>query len=516
MTLKVLIVDDEPIICQGLMQTVPWRELGAEVVGEASDGEEAIELMESHEVDLVLSDVKMPLMDGLQLAEYISIHLPDVRMVLISGYDEFEYAKRAMRLGVKDYLLKPVDIDELMKLVSVTHEETMKKKKKDADEVLNHILSSAVLGHNLELDKLKLMSDRDVQYQLLGSELKDYFDVVVPLPEDEQHQFKIRWKNLVENELNQNKVSSVSFFIDENRLIVCCEGNEDVQLDAAKYTQIVQHVEEKLGAECFLCASGSFSDPEKAGDHYKALINGMNAHPHINKKMFEADRVSERTMDKEFPEPVLTLVKQLKESDATGIHRITEKIFRFVEENKWSLEEVLSSLLEVEEELFAELDSARPTRLNPDLNLTIYNSYQGLRSLFEKNLMDYHSIKQNAACKGPNWLMKKAVTYIQDHYSSDLKAAEIANVINVSPNYFSQLIKQGTGKHFNDYLHEVRIGNAKILLKETPYRVFEIAEIVGYKDYKYFVQIFKKTTGCTPTHFRKIIAHTEISGSSLY
>jgi two-component system, response regulator YesN len=514
-TLKVLIVDDEPIICRGLIQTVPWSDLDAEVVGEASDGEEAIELMESFEVDLVLSDVKMPMMDGLQLAEYLSLQHPDVRMVLISGYDEFEYAKRAMRLGVKDYLLKPVDIDELMKLVSMIHKETMKKKKKDVEEVLNHILSSAVLGHNLELDNLKSLSDRDVHFRLLGSELKDYCDVVVPLTEAEQHHFKKRWKNLLEKELNQKKVSSASIFIDENRLIVCCEEKEDVQLETTKFTQIVHHIEEELGAECFLCASSSFSNPEKAGEHYKALINGLNAYPHIKQKVYEADRVSERTVDKQFPESVLNLLRQLKESNAAGIPRITEKVFRFVEENKWSLEEVLSSLLEVEEELFAELDSARPTRLNPYLNLTIYNSYQGLRKLFEKNLLDYHSIKRNAACKGPNWLMKKAVTYIQDHYSSDLKAAEIANVINVSPNYFSQLIKQETGKHFNDYLHEVRIGNAKILLRETPYRVFEIAEIVGYKDYKYFVQIFKKTTGCTPTHFRKIIAHTEISGSSL-
>jgi two-component system response regulator YesN len=128
-----------------------------------------------------------------------------------------------------------------------------------------------------------------------------------------------------------------------------------------------------------------------------------------------------------------------------------------------------------------------------------------------KDIEDYIRF-QSTTQGGQHWLIMKAVNYIKENYASDLKASEVANVINVSPNYFSQLIKQETGTHFNDYLHDVRLNQAKVLLKETPFRVFEIAEMVGYKDYKYFVHIFKKSTTITPTKYRKIV--TDFNGES--
>ncbi|WJH33630.1 response regulator [Paenibacillus sp. CC-CFT747] len=117
MTIKMLIVDDEPVICRGLRETIPWETIGVEVVGDASDGVEALERIESQPVDLVLTDIHMDGMDGLELAKELRQRYPHIRIIILSGYDYFDYARQAIRIGVEDYLLKPVDVDELMEMV---------------------------------------------------------------------------------------------------------------------------------------------------------------------------------------------------------------------------------------------------------------------------------------------------------------------------------------------------------------------------------------------------------------
>jgi two-component system response regulator YesN len=117
MIIKMLIVDDEPIICQGLRQTIPWDTIGVEVVGEAYDGVEALQFVTRQHVDLVLTDIHMDGMDGLELAKGLKELLPQIRIIILSGYDDFEYARQALRLGIEDYLLKPVNIEELMAMV---------------------------------------------------------------------------------------------------------------------------------------------------------------------------------------------------------------------------------------------------------------------------------------------------------------------------------------------------------------------------------------------------------------
>lgn len=116
--LKLLIVDDEPIICEGLRFTIDWESLGIHVVGVAYDGEEALRMIESEEINLLLTDIRMEGMDGLKLTEQLNQRFPDIRVIVISGYESFDYARQALRMNVSDYLLKPVEIDELIAIVS--------------------------------------------------------------------------------------------------------------------------------------------------------------------------------------------------------------------------------------------------------------------------------------------------------------------------------------------------------------------------------------------------------------
>lgn len=182
---KVLLVDDEQIICKGLRQTVPWEDFGAEVIGEAYDGEEALEIIERMEVNLVISDVKMPVMDGLKLAEQIANRYPYIRMIIISGYDEFNYAKRALKYRVRDYLLKPVDIDELLKLVKTIKNEDEQEKQQGWEYSISQSLTSLAMKHVLEKrDSTNRLLMKG--YRLIGSEIKEYAREIHPLSDEEK------------------------------------------------------------------------------------------------------------------------------------------------------------------------------------------------------------------------------------------------------------------------------------------------------------------------------------------
>lgn len=497
-----MIVDDEPIICQGLRQTVPWSELQTEVVAEAYDGEEALEKLQENQVDILLTDVKMPVMDGLELSEKIHQYYPDIRIIIISGYDEFEYAKRAMRQGVKDYLLKPVDIEELMRLIESIRLEMDEQIKKEWQYSLKQLLSSAALGDEMDIENKTIKRTVEDGYCFFVSEIMGYAEVILPLSEDEQHQFKRSWMEHLEKSLLSQNVYGVSIFTDENRLLTCCKLTNSNESFLQIFKRSLANVEKRLNVSFKGCISPGSCSLMELRHLYQLVNKGMKRAPMINETVFKSEKLPSDGESKTYPK---SYEKRLKEAEeVTQIKEAVEGLFEHFQDEQWMLDDVVAALRVLELNLFVELLESFHQRLQEEINITVYNSYQQIEQLFYQDLKDYAATKKAAAEGSQSWLIKKAVTYIEDHFSQDLKAAEIADVINVSPNYFSQLIKHETGQHFNEFLHDIRIAHAKQLLKETPYRVFEIAEMVGYKDYKYFVQIFKRKADLTPTQYRNI------------
>jgi two-component system response regulator YesN len=506
MKLKVLIVDDEPIICRGLRETVPWNELSAEVIGEAYDGDEAFSILKELEADLVLSDVKMPIMDGISLAEKISKHFSHIKLILISGYDEFEYAKRAMRLGVKDYLLKPVDIDELMNLITNIKMDLLKENQKVWSYTLKQVLSSIAMGQHFNENSDQINKLGQYEYQLIGSQIENYSEQVMTLSADEIHHFKQTWINQMDKEIEEGGRIGVSLFIGENRMVTCCRICKGEQLDSQELNSMLMGIEKKINRNVFM----SFSPVSKSLNDitvlYHNLLNGMRAHPFTKKRVLEAEGI-EQTLLKETPDFFVNSLNKWHQGEAINLNKMVEDLFTYFKMNRWYLEDVAVTLKNIEENVFMEYEEDLNFKLKQNVDVTIYNSYNQLKRLFLDDLLLFSSYQESALKEGQRWLIKKALTYIKEHFSCDIKAVEVANFINVSPNYFSHMIKQETGKHFNDYLHGIRINETKKLLKETTYRIFEIAEMVGYRDYKYFVHNFKKITNLTPSQYRAISTH---------
>lgn len=399
MSFKMLIVDDEPIICRGLQQTIPWDEYMVEVVGLAYNGAEAIQkLKDHHDIDLVLTDVRMPNVDGLKLAAFIHENYPDIRTIIISGYDDFKYAQQAIQLGVKDYLLKPVDVDELLRVITKITS-TLQEERKAAHHTYQTNLKNTILHQVLDVPETipnftGLFTN--VRIYPFVTMLKEYNNKTKDLSEEILHGLKTDWENLVENSLMSQGYESVSVFTSKNVLLTCVTN-------------------------------------------YQPALTPENL---------------------SFPE----LYCVFNDTEIT-----------------------IGQLYEVYQRLYED------TRYLP-------YSKQGFIVSPVSESSDYNP-------KGSDWLIERAEQYIRSYYASPIKAHEVADVINISPNYFSSLFKQKTGKSFNDYINTMRVEEAKQLLEETPFNVNEIAEKVGYREYKYFVDVFKKFTGYTPTKYRNITAN---------
>ncbi|WP_431803116.1 response regulator transcription factor [Halobacillus andaensis] len=502
--LKIMIVDDEPIICQGLKFTVPWDELEAEVVAEAYDGEEALEIVQDSHVDVILTDVKMPVMDGLELSEQIHQQYPEIHMIMISGYDEFEYAKRAMRQGVKDYLLKPVDIEELMGLIQSIKKQMDKQTQKKWSSSLKQVVSAAVLGDELDLERSPIQDTLQEGYCFFCTEVKDYAERILPLSQDEQRYLKMAWVDELDKNLSAQGLFSVSVFVHENRLLTCCKLHSSDYLKIQMFESAVIEIKKRVGVSLTGCLSLISRSAKEVTPLYQLVCEGIRAHPVMDQDIYEATKVPSRDNVNSYPSAYEKKFNQAGENEEQ-LKGVARELLEKCKQEQWFLEDLVLMIRELEKHIFGEFVQSSHYRLQEEVDVNIYNSYKQIEQLFLNDLMEYARSKKLTAEGRQSGLIKKAVIYIQDHYNEDLKAAEIADVINVSPNYFSQLIKQETGKHFNEFLHEIRINQAKELLKETPYRIMEIAEMVGYKDYKYFVQIFKRKVDLTPTQYRKVV-----------
>jgi two-component system, response regulator YesN len=399
MPFKMLIVDDEPIICRGLQQTIPWDEYMVEVVDLAYDGAEAIQkIKDHHDIDLVLTDVRMPNVDGLKLAAFINENYPDIRTIIISGYEEFKYAQQAIQLGVEDYLLKPVEVDELLRVITKITS-TLQEERKAAQHIHQMNLQNAIFHQVLDLpDPIPNHSNlfANVRIYPFVTMLKEYKNKTKDLSEEELQNLNADWENLVGSSLKSQGFPSVSLFTSKNVLLTCVTNN-----------------------------LSDFSPENLDFQELNCVFN---------------------------------------ETDIT-IGQLNEVYQRLYEDTRY---------LPFSKQGFVVSPVSESSAYNP---------------------------------KGSDWLIERAEQYIRSYYESPIKAHEVADFINISPNYFSSLFKQKTGKSFNDYINTLRVEAAKQLLEETPFNVNEIAEKVGYREYKYFVDVFKRFTGYTPTKYRNLTAN---------
>ncbi|WP_245954467.1 response regulator transcription factor [Paenibacillus flagellatus] len=520
MNVKVLIVDDEPIICRGLRETVPWDEAGVTVVGEAYDGEEALRLVAELDVDLVLTDICMPEMDGLRLAETLKETMPDVRIAILSGYGEFEYARQAVRLGIEDFLLKPADIPELLAMVSRMAEDIRRERRQAADRCrekrlawLHELLlgcTDASLPEPAGFGEGRTRGCRFVASAMAHG--ADFVERAEEVPDAESME---RWRRRVDESLGGVPgVEPLSVYVHTNVLVTFCRETEPTPDDRYEAALAAAADAGSPGEPLVFTVSDRFVDLKEARRHGISAMRSLPfcANDPGRRVWFRADvasvsdRAGMRELSAETEKKVLQSFGQNDKARLSadirdwvaGLRRdgcTLMELFRLYEELR---------LLVLRRIRGGCAKGAEPSDIPhvKSFDLHLYNTFEAAEAVIAGELVALMGAGQPGGAGKNRWLVERAKAYIAERYAADLKASEVAAWLKITPSYFSLLFKQHEGRGFTDYLNELRIERAKTYLSETHDRVFEIADKVGYKDYKYFVAVFKSVTGVTPTDYR--------------
>lgn len=517
---RMLIVDDEPIICEGLRLTIDWEKYGIEVVGEAYDGEEALRMTRDHKVDIVLSDIRMEPMDGLQLTEKLKQQFPNIQVVIISGYEDFNYARQAIRTGVTDYLLKPVDIDELVHVIQNIVKDLAALNESDSSDgsvlwlagMVNHSPSSA-----------RVAPPRHLHGSALGiivSQLTEFSEHYDKLSDDDYLEIQKDWVEFIHSQLALYDIRAISVFDHKNVLYTLAMSEQG--LKGETWRQLLEKMMHAWsGASRLFCGvSAEYQHLEQtaaASAEARELLKHyvLDEHPVLLAARDDMVKREAFKSNYDYSDMVRKLATALFQRDRVEVKTLILYIFESLSSKRLLLNEVV----EVYEELLVLLrqrlrqsgltEAEQSKRLLIDLNVN--NSYNSIVAIAMGEMEQMMLMIDLQGIDKSYWIIEKAKTYMTKQYHNDIKASEVASWLKITPSYFSVIFKQSTGKSFNEYMNELRIEHAKQLLGTTHDKVFEIADKVGYKEYKYFVSVFKTYTGMTPKEYRTLNVNNVLS-----
>ncbi|MDD3141656.1 MAG: response regulator [Lachnospiraceae bacterium] len=532
--LKVFLVEDEVIIRNSIKKNINWEQEGFVFVGEAGDGELAFPLIQETQPDIVITDIKMPFMDGLEMSRLVKEEMPWVKIIVLSGYDEFSYAKEAINIGVTDYILKPVDsvkiIESLNRIGNIIQEE---KKKQLLMERFQREKQESIRTEKTKffyeiMDKKSTFAELIQKGKSFGVDLgATIYNVnllqIFPKEEGTYSEELVKAMEQIERLLfEQSNVIWFEYGPESYAFLIKGTNEEDIK--AIQNTYLLQ-ITEML--QCFPSLeyfAGIGKPVKRQGDIVKSFdtANQVFCYRYLIPKNQIMDCQNE----------VMTFIQNnelnLKDVDIKKIgQKALEKFLRsgsnnevdtFVEELFYSLGDnnvnsyLLRQYLVVDLNLgiiafIEQIGGSYETQLDIDVDLgdilqhlnTLESTKEYLGSILKKTIDVRNDIAQN---KYSN-VIADAKHYIEKNYSSeDISLNRVSASVNISPSHFSTIFAQESGQTFIEFLTTVRMNKAKELLRSSSMKCSEIGYEVGYKDSHYFYYLFKKTQGTTPTDYR--------------
>ena len=530
--IKVFLCEDEFVVREGIKKNIDWAGNGYEFVGEASDGELALPLIRKLEPDIVITDIKMPFMDGLELARIIRKELPFVEIVILSGYEEFDYAKQAISIGVAEYLTKPISGDDLLgELDSLRDKIVKSKEERELKEKFKKEMEENSIKERSELFRLLVSGNCSVTELLdkagkLGMDLSAmWYNILLLFTKSDHHEIeeysssRVTIDELIGETVEEMGCICFDRDLEGKAILIMGDSMEALK---ARQDALIERFEDIFSGYSHVRYSGGIGKPvnrlstlnESYEDAGCALANrffvskngffeaGRMVHDEevadvkLDMSTIDAKRIDKSNVQKflkfgnrdEIPFYVGEFI------NSVGADAFNSYIFRqyiamdvffavsgFVEELAGTKHP--ESIEEVTKESLESVDSVR--------------TY--ITGIIENAIRYRDSIVTNRYKE----VVDEAVKYIEDNFADEeLSLNALASHVNVSPNHLSTIFSQQTGQTFIKYLTEYRMDKAKEMLKCTAMRSSEISEAVGYKDPHYFSYMFKKTVGMTPTNYR--------------
>ncbi len=532
---KIILVDDEAEIRQGMIKKINWEELGFLVVGEAENGIEALDIIDKTSPDIVITDIRMPFMDGIKLSENIKYRFPTTKVVIISGFDEFEYAQTAIGLGVLRYILKPINAIEMSELLREIKQilDDERRSKNDIQLLKQNykkslpMLKERFLNHWIEDYVEASIIEENRETFALGV-LQNRIAVAVLRPDDQLR--KDTDIALVKNKalLNVAIFNICEEIVEENNLgVIFMRTNEIVLLislgeaEAPKTSnriflgleQIKTAVEKYLNITITIGVGNACQDPTVL---YKSYLSALAALDYTvmlgnNKIIYLEDIEPSTTQDLKLDEvDERALVMAIKLGSPEDIKKAIDRLIGridgmqlYLKDYQLYIIDILSIILNFVTSMELDWDLLWDKKDNFLLEINKLKTKEKINAwLFEICIKISNELAQTRN-HNKNDLIEKAKAHIQDNYNDeDLNAEKLCEILHISTNYFSALFKKEVGLTFTSYLTQMRIDQAKRLLRNTDLKTFDIGNQVGYSQGHYFSYVFKKHTGISPTEYR--------------
>jgi two-component system response regulator YesN len=531
-TYKVIVVDDEDSVRQGISRHIDWRGLGFEIVGDADNGADALELAESALPDLVITDIKMPYMDGLELTARLRAALPAVKVIIISGFDDFEYAKQAISLNIAEYVLKPVNVEELSDVLRRVRGEMEREEasikdmeklrayyEKSLPTLREHFLASLLEG--------RVSDDRAGQLAATyGLTLTSRYHAAACVRFDRKTAVKdggdelnrISIRQLIDEALGGGEIRGgiIAYSLIYADYVVAFAGFDDEAL----MNRLIVRMNEMCGmAEKYLdlvvsvgvgYAVGRLSEMNRS---YRGALAALDYSMETGScsAIYIADVEPDEKVDVSItPQDEQSLLSAIRLADPDAIAHVVNRLIGRLAESRVPYQKYQVYILEI---FTALVHIARLNKIDADDMFggqfdaaRELNGIDSLRSLKERLTTLCVRVsgrirreRQNTS----NMLIESAKAYAAEHYRDpEFSVDSMCRDLHVSPAYFSTIFKRAQNTSFVNYLTSLRLAEAVRLLTETDYKTHHIANAVGFGDANYFSFVFKKRFGASPSKYR--------------
>lgn len=535
--LKVVIADDEEKVCKLIEHLIDWESMDMELAAIVNDGKKAYEAIVEYQPDIVITDIRMPTYDGIELIRKTKESYPEVYFIIISGYSQFEYAQQAIKYGVENYLLKPLKKKELHETlsriiekknsinISLSEKEELKEKLHSSEEKNNRKFISEVLLSSNPLLLQKSLEEINKEYSCHFKEGNYAIIDVKPFFRDKQIDSESyalllsKIQVILEEKLESECKEIITAIFDGEIICLLNLGDESLigikkrfnmlRIDVGNLRAIFGDFDMVLGLSNI---SDSISNCLEGILQAKTAISNRILFP--NAYIIQYAECKEATIKMEDIFNISDrkhLISLIEMMDINGVLEDINRVAGLIIEKEANLNGEL--IFRIYEELIATLlFAAKNYMVNYVLPsqeyfedkykmfLTCQEIFEWLNMSIREQMEKYLESKKELN----SIPIRQAKQYIHDNYNKTISLESVSNIVGFNPAYFSSLFKKETGKNFTEYLLEVRVLNAKQYLTQTNMEIADVSAEIGYSDVKYFSKIFKKSTGVNPSEYRKL------------
>lgn len=531
---KLLIVEDEAEVRYGIRNNIDWRSMGFEVMAEAGNGREALDLIENTKPDVVITDITMPIMDGLELSCILRKEYPTIRTIILTGYDDFRFAQRAIKYGVSDYLLKPVLPDDLSKLMlrikdeidaEIAEKEDIQKLRlyyqQSIPIIKDKFLTSLITARtdNDEIENKKASLELDLEGEgfaaaaaSIDSESAGGWDN----DGNDSELLKFAILNIAQEIIRKHSMGEVFFHVNNLAFILKFDKYDIESNYQSAYTlleEIRQSVERYLKVTITLGIGNICNSLQKINESYRTAVTALDYKLIMggNRVIYIGDIEPQTTYNLVYDEiKERNLINSIKFGTKKDVSKAVEALFNEIGVCTASLKECQLYLLEILASIAKlsrsfQIDTDDIIKIDHNLFIEIFSldNICDIRNRIEEICLNAMERIQSNRKTNTEKIMDQAKAYIEKNYGDyNLTIQKISNYLHISSSYFSMIFRKEAGETFLNYLIGIRIKAAKELMQDPDLKIFEIAERVGYPDLNYFSYFFKKNTGMSPREYR--------------